>query len=125
MKKRTPQEKKQLSLKNDRRNTYGESPHGARKAVPLRKRLRSRAERHASKVPLVAVDEEAVAVDLAAARAERKRKGSWKKSPDQPLGDVLERKSKRRQRLQVSPRKRASIERARQREAGQERTSPK
>ncbi len=122
MRKRTPQEKKQLSLKHDRRNSYGESPHGARKAIPLRKRLRSRAERHASKVPLVVVDEDPLAVDLAAARAERKRKNSWKKYPDQPLGDVLERKSKRRQRLQLSPRKRASIERARKREAGHERT---
>jgi hypothetical protein len=103
---RTPQQKKRLSLAKDRRNAYGESPHGARKAIPRRKRLRVRKERHAAKVPLAAVDDDALAVDLAAARAERKRKASWKKVPDQALGEVLERKTTRRRRLQASPRKR-------------------
>lgn len=117
MKRRSPQEKKRLSLKKDRRNRYGESPHAARKSIPLRKRLRSRAERHASKVPLVAVDEDALAVEAAAARAERKRKKSWKKSPDVALGAVLKSKVARRERLQRNPRKRASIERARSRVA--------
>ncbi len=117
MKRRSPQQKKQLSLKKDHRNSQGESPHGARKAIPLRKRLRTRAERHASKVPLVKVDEDALAVDAAATRAEQKRKGSWKKAPDQPLGEVLERKTERRVRLQRNPRKPASRERARQRAA--------
>ena len=115
MKRRTPHEKKQLSLKKDRRNTHGESPHASRKAIPARKRLRSRAERHAAKVPLVIVDEEAQAVDLAAARAERKRKASWKKVPDVPLEIVLAQNVRRRERLQRHPRKRASVERARQR----------
>lgn len=106
MPQRTPQEKKRLSLAKDRRNAYGESPHGARKAIPKRKRIRIRKERHAAKVPLAAVDQDALAVDLAAARAARKRKGGWKKFPDQALGDVLARKGARRERLQHSPRKR-------------------
>ena len=115
MTRRTPQEKKRNSLKKDRRNRYGESPHGARKAIPARKRLRSRAERHATKVPLVTLDEEAQALDMAAARAERKRKTSWKKFPDVPLEIVLEQQVRRRERLRLAPRKAASIERARRR----------
>lgn len=73
-------------------------------------------------MPLVTVDEDALAVDAAEARAERKRKSSWKKHPDVPLGAVLKRKTARRERLQRSPRKRASIERANQRKAEKDRT---
>jgi hypothetical protein len=53
MKERTPQEKKSLSLAKDRRNVYGEAPHGARKSIPLKKKLRNRANRHEqeSKLP--------------------------------------------------------------------------
>jgi len=71
-------------------------------------------------VSLVTVDEDALAVDAAAARAERKRKTSWKKYPDKSLGTVLKQKVQRRERLQRSPRKPASIERARERQARQE-----
>src|SRR5512138_1822553 len=110
MKRRTPQEKKRLSLKKDRRNTFGQSPHAARKAIPKRKRLRSRAERHAAKVPVAAVDDDALALEAAAIRAEKKRRTSWKKEPDDPLGDVIAQKLRRRDRLRRNPRKRASIE---------------
>lgn len=110
MTQRTPQEKKRLSLAKDRRNAYGESPHAARKAIPKRKRVRTHRERHAAKVPLTKVDDDALAVDLAAARAERKRKSGWKKDPDAPLGEVLERKAAGRRRFQASPRKRKSAE---------------
>ncbi len=105
MTRRTPPEKKRLSLERDRRNTYGESPHAARKSIPRRKRQRAREERHAAHVPLAAVDEDALAVDLAAARAARKRRSSWGKTPDKPLGTVIARKQARRERLQVNPRK--------------------
>jgi hypothetical protein len=33
-------------LEKDRSNVYGEAPHAARKNVPLRKKLRNRANRH-------------------------------------------------------------------------------
>jgi len=46
MKKLTPQEKKELSYERDRRNVYGRSPHASRKAIPLHKALRNRANRH-------------------------------------------------------------------------------
>ncbi len=38
MRRRTPQEKKKRpGYERDRRNTYGESPHAARKTIPLNK----------------------------------------------------------------------------------------
>jgi hypothetical protein len=43
---KTPQEKKVLSYQKDRRNTYGESVHGARKAIPQRKAWVNRSYRH-------------------------------------------------------------------------------
>jgi hypothetical protein len=105
--KRTPQDKKALSLAKDRRNVYGESPHGARKSIPKNKRFRARTERRAAKVPLQTIDNEAVAVDAAAGRAEQKRKQSWwTKLPDEPLGVVLAANRERRKRLQAHPRKR-------------------
>jgi hypothetical protein len=52
MKHRTPQEKKKLSLAKDRRNVYGEAPHGARKSIPLQKKLRNRANRHSQEAQL-------------------------------------------------------------------------
>ncbi len=112
MKTRTPQEKKQLSLKKDRRNAYGESPHGARKSIPRRKRFQSRKERHAAKIPLAKIDDDAVAVDEVVARAGQKHKARrWSKVPDEPLETVLQHKIARRERLQLEPRKRASVER--------------
>jgi hypothetical protein len=116
MVKRTPREKKRLSLEKDRRNTFGESPHGARKAIPLQKRLRSRIERHSANVPVTKLGDDAVAFDAAVARAVRKRRTSWKKYPDSSLGNVIERKTLRREHLMKSPRKKASIDRKRKRE---------
>jgi hypothetical protein len=43
---RSPQEKKALSYERDRRNVYGENTAASRRGVPIRKRSRSRAERH-------------------------------------------------------------------------------
>lgn len=50
MKARSPQQKKRISLRKDRRNAYGESPHGARKSIPKNKRIRARKERGAARV---------------------------------------------------------------------------
>lgn len=43
---RTRQEKKSLSLAKDRRNDYGEAPHGARQSIPLRKKWRNCTNHH-------------------------------------------------------------------------------
>jgi hypothetical protein len=104
--KRTPQEKKRLSLARDRRNVYGESPHGARKSIPKNKRLRVRVLRRLAQIPQQAIDDDAIEVDSATSKIELKRKASWRKYRDAPLGDVLEAKKRRRERLQANPRKR-------------------
>jgi hypothetical protein len=101
----TPQEKKQNGLLKDRRNVYGEAPHGARKSIPKNKRIQIHVARRAAVVPISAMEDE-LAHDLASARATLKRKGSWKKQPDAPLAKVINSKIERRQRLLASPRKR-------------------
>jgi hypothetical protein len=89
---RTPQEKKKLSLKKDRRNSYGESPHGARKSIPLNKRLRNRADRHYQESQLPAVPrqlDEADEVNNIDPMVFPKAPKGWKKVPDAPLGEVI------------------------------------
>src|SRR5581483_10714061 len=99
MRRRTPAETKQLSLAKDRRNVYGESPHGARKSIPLQKKLRNRANRHSQDAPLLATPkqidmDEADKIESAIYAKAPKR---WKKCPDAPLGDVIASKQQRRE----------------------------
>ena len=95
---RTPQEKKKLSLQKDRRNVYGESPHGSRKSIPRNKKFRNRANRHEqdSKLPATPArieDEEADAIESS---MRRKAPKQWKKRPDAPLGEVIDVSLRRR-----------------------------
>lgn len=90
---KTPQEKKQLSYAKDRRNTYGENSKASRKSIPLSKALDKRAERHAQDQALSAAlsasdADELVDVEV---RVKDTKPRQWKKSPDEPLGDVLSR----------------------------------
>lgn len=55
---KTPQEKKQLSLDRDRRNTYGENSKASRKLVPLKKAKSHRAERRLIRSTMAATDEQ-------------------------------------------------------------------
>jgi len=91
MRQRTPQEKKTLSLEKDRRNVYGEAPHGARKIIPLRKKLRNRANRHQQEPPLpsapIAFDADHAYEIESAMRAKALKR--WVKSPDLPLSEVI------------------------------------
>lgn len=95
---KTPQEKKNLSYSRDRRNTYGENAKSSGMNISRNKRLRVRIERRTSQVPLrgeaAGIDE--ARVDLASSNAMLKRKKSWKKQPDTPLGIVVKRKLRRR-----------------------------
>jgi len=88
---RTPQEKKKLSLKKDRRNTYGESPHGARKSIPLNKRLRNRADRHhqENQLPTVPRELEADEVNNIDPAIFSTAPKGWKKVPDSPLAEAI------------------------------------
>ena len=93
----TPQQKKHLSYAKDRRNTYGENSKSSRKNIPLSKALDIRSERHAQDSALA----KAVAatnidqLDAAENTMRATKQRQWRKSPDEPLGQVLISKSKR------------------------------
>lgn len=91
---RSPQEKKALSLKKDRRNTYGNNQKAARKAIPLRKAIEHRQNRHKSNQALAQIDRvDEATIDLteSSIRNDVHRTGGWKKGADEPLGVVIER----------------------------------
>ena len=89
---KTPQQKKALSLRKDRRNTYGQNDKAARKAIPLRKALENRRNRHKQNraiAKLEELDEAAADVVESSATKDVYRSGGWVKSPDEPLGDYI------------------------------------
>jgi hypothetical protein len=98
MRPRTPAEKKRLSLEKDRRNVYGEAPHGARKNIPLRKKLRNRANRHLqeSQLPSVPVEMDLDEAEQIQSAMFAKAPVVWDKTPDAPLKEVLARKQWKR-----------------------------
>lgn len=96
---RTPQEKKRLSLAKDRRNAFGENDKASRKAIPRRKAAVNRANRRGDSTALAGAvgtpdDEVGDAVEQ---RLLGRRRKVWRKWPDQPLGEALEEKRSRRQ----------------------------
>jgi hypothetical protein len=98
LRKRTPQEKKQLSYKRDRRNVYGEAPHAARKNIPLRKALRNRANRHAENEAVAYLGptpSDDVADEIESGVHHRAPQG-WEKYRDAPLGQVVANKARKR-----------------------------
>jgi hypothetical protein len=98
MRRRTPQEKKRSSLEKDRRNVYGEAPHAARKSIPLRKKLRNRANRHAQEavLPSQPMTLDADQADEIESSLHHKAPQVWEKYPDAPLAEVLDGKQWRR-----------------------------
>jgi hypothetical protein len=90
---KTPQEKKRLSLKRDRRNCYGENSKASRKAIPLRKKIQHKKDRLEAKRVLESIepgdDDEGL--------LRTKKKAEFVKVPDEPLGETLARKDKNRQ----------------------------
>jgi hypothetical protein len=98
MKRKTPQEKKQLSYERDRRNAYGRSPHASRRLIPLNKALRNRANRHHEN-QLIDYQGSAPDVELAdelESSIKHRALREWQKYPDVPLGEVVAKKSKER-----------------------------
>jgi hypothetical protein len=97
-KRKTPQRKKRESYARDRRNTYGENAKASRKNIPRRKATDRRALRRVAKQALsaTAAREDPEIADALEARLEHKRRRGFVKSPDAPLGEVVERKMKRR-----------------------------
>jgi hypothetical protein len=93
---KTPQEKKRLSLTRDRRNTYGENDKASRKAIPRRKQSGQMQLRRGIKQELVGAtgvvteaDIDDTAEQVVGVQAAKKRR-LFKKSPDEPLGVVIE-----------------------------------
>lgn len=88
---KTPQEKKALSYKKDRRNVYGANDKASRKNIPLRKKKQNRAYRKKANQILSeaqdAIDFEEI--ELIENDVKSVKKGDWKKNPDAPLGEVV------------------------------------
>ncbi|MDE2140808.1 MAG: hypothetical protein KGL74_03670 [Elusimicrobia bacterium] len=99
----TPQQKKVLSYKRDRRNAYGQNAKASRKAIPLRKASARRAYRHAAnqtlKEAVFAVDAEQA--DTVQAEVASVVDVPFRKFRDIPLGKHVEYHLKRRERLAV------------------------
>jgi len=98
MRKLTPQEKKQLSYRRDRRNVYGEAPHGARKNIPLRKALRNRANRHAANTAVAyqGPTPNQDRADELESSVHHRTPQEWVKYRDEPLGQVIANKARKR-----------------------------
>jgi len=91
----TPQQKKRLSYEKDRRNTHDGSDKAARKLIPKAKALDIRSERHAQDLALAQAlrsngEDALIAVEVNV-RSTKLRQ--WRKSPDEPLGQVLAKRS--------------------------------
>jgi hypothetical protein len=99
MRRKTPQEKKRLSLQKDRRNVYGEAPHASRKNVPLRKKLRNRANRHRqeSLLPAGPLHFDVDDADAIKSSMLTKAPQAWEKYRDAPLAEVIQRKQSNRE----------------------------
>ena len=97
-KKLTPQEKKELSYQKDRRYCYGNSPHGARKSVPSRKRSRNRANRRFVNLLWATIKGyvEVEHYDTVDSQTKHKTPNNWQKCPDESLKDNIARKNNRR-----------------------------
>ncbi len=93
MNQKTPQEKKTLSYAKDRRNNYGENDKSSRKNIPLRKAKQNRAFRKTTNQVLqkVIIETDVEKLELLESEMRSIKKGNWKKAPDTPLGDLVER----------------------------------
>jgi hypothetical protein len=92
-----PSEKKRLSYAKDRRNTYGENSKSSRKNIPLSKALDIRSERHAQETLVAQLAKVSTSAELEEIENQVRttKPRQWKKSPDEPLGQVLERVGKK------------------------------
>lgn len=93
----SPQEKKLLSYKKDRRNTYGERGSHSRHAIAAHKARDHRAYRRQANQILSGNEvHRADLLEEVDVKVKSVRESSWRKSPDEPLGKVVERKLERR-----------------------------
>jgi len=99
---KSPQEKTRLSLSRDCRNTFGESPHAARKSIPKRKAIQHQQERHIANQVISQVSEtnDSDEIDflegVSKTQATLKRRKGFRKYSDAPLGEVIMKNAERR-----------------------------
>jgi hypothetical protein len=108
MKRRTPQEKKQLSYEKDRRSSYGANDKASRKGVPRRRAKASRSYRKLTKQQLPGRGETVDRlgdVDEVESSIGAVRRNWWRKWPDRPLREHVAIRLRRR-----SPRNASSPE---------------
>ena len=97
-----PQEKKRLSYEQDRRNAYGENQKSSRKNISRSKQLSRQDERRSVRQALISAqghvaDERSDEAQSQALRKGRSKKlKAFRKSPDTPLGKVIERRLRKR-----------------------------
>src|SRR5687768_12033325 len=98
MKPKSPQEKKALSYAKDRRNAYGENDKASRDAIRKRKAGVNRVYRRRVNEVLeqISPDVDIETAEVSDGDVKNISRPFWKKSPDKPLGEVVERKIKRR-----------------------------
>jgi hypothetical protein len=95
-------EKKRLSLKLDRCNTYGENDKASRESIPRGKQRQHQNERRSVAQALhpitgnIGEDEVVDAELLAKVRTTLSKRKGFKKQPDEALGVVLAKKEARR-----------------------------
>lgn len=100
---KSPQEKKALSLKKDRRNIFGHCPTSSRKNIRRGKQRSHMKERHALTEVLNQLRKRSNEDDVLEADAGvrttiiMKGRKAFKKMPDAPLGVVIRRKKEERQ----------------------------
>lgn len=82
--------RKKADYGKQRRNTYGEAPHAARKSIPRAKQRRNQSERRQARVELFRADG-----DAAQDAALNARIRGFRKTTDEPLGRVLMRRTVR------------------------------
>ena len=119
---KTPQEKKRLSLTKDRRNTYGANDKASRKRIPLSKASAHREVRRKATVSTHVwerLDEVAAQSTELTLRTPSLQKPKFRKSPDKPLGTVLEKQTTKRARLKGRKKRvQAAVRAARQKFKG-------
>ena len=92
---KNPEEKKQLSLAHDRRNTYGENSKSSRNSIARAKQRQHMDERRTAGEVLrrltgtIHEDEATDAELLVKTRMSDSKSRGFKKQPDSPLGEVL------------------------------------
>ncbi|MGW7441629.1 hypothetical protein [Streptomyces sp. NPDC054849] len=119
MRRRSPQEKKQLSYLKDRRNGYGENQKSSRKNIPRSRRARHHALRRGEQLALERLRAFGGAVDDSEVQFARRRTGQWRKSPDTPLGEMVAYRLQRRAELGIdaAPRNQRRLERVHRHQA--------